>query len=181
MTTPTATDRPTSTDAAAPGTLMYGDLTNELAITRRVLERVPDGRTEWRPHERSMTLGQLATHVAAVPGYTLMLLDKEEVDLAKGSLSAPTLPTTAEILALFDQNAAAMQAAVAAADAAALGRTWTLRHGDHVILSQRKGALIRTMAINHLIHHRAQLTVYLRLLDVPVPWVYGPSADEAMS
>lgn len=159
----------------------YSDIAHELASTRRILARVPDGRFDWAPHKKSMTLGRLATHLAELPRFAVVFFEGDEMDLATSGWTARTLSTTADILALFDENAAAMQAAVAAADGAALGRTWTLRNGDHVILSQQKGALIRTMGISHIVHHRGQLSVYLRLLDVPVPGLYGPSADEAMA
>lgn len=169
------------TASAAPAfvpSMLYADLAEELAATRRTLERVPDGRSDWRPHEKSMTLGRLATHLAEQPAFAMTILGGDELDLARTGYPARTLPTTAEILALFDRDAAALQAAVVALDWPALERRWTMRMGEKVFLSGRKSALIRKAVINHLVHHRAQLGVYLRMLDVPVPSIYGPSADE---
>ena len=158
--------------------LAFGDLAHELANTRRLLERVPDGNDDWRPHDRSMTLGRLASHVADMPWFTHVIVARDELDFAKGDYKQPTARTTAERLAHFDEGAAALTQGVAGLDAEALAFTWTLRSGDHVILQMPRGALIRTMGINHLVHHRAQLGVYLRLLGVAIPGFYGPSADE---
>jgi len=181
MTAPTTTETPALPfGATSAGQLLYGDLAHELAATRRVLERVPDGKSDWKPHGKSMSLGRLATHVAEVPKFALSIIENDGMDLASRDYKPSALPTTAEILALFDQGARQWQEAVAAADFAALARPWTLRRGDKVIMSQPKAALVRGMGINHLVHHRSQLGVYLRLLDVPVPGLYGPSADEAM-
>ncbi|HEX5830661.1 MAG TPA: DinB family protein [Gemmatimonadaceae bacterium] len=169
------------TASAAPEfvpAMLYADLAQELAATRRTLERVPDGRSDWRPHEKSMTLGRLATHLAEQPAFAMTILGSDELDLARSGSSARTLPTTAEMLALFDRDAAALQDAMATLDWPSLERTWTMRMGEKVFLSDRKVALIRKAVINHLVHHRAQLGVYLRMLDVPVPSIYGPSADE---
>ena len=169
----------TAPTAPAPiARTVFGDLAHELASTRRVLERVPDGNADWTPHAKSMTLGKLAAHVADMPRFTQVIVDQEELDFAKGTYHTPALATRDELLAHFDAGAASLQAAVATLDADALARTWTLRSGDHVILAAPKGALVRGMGINHLVHHRAQLGVYLRLLGVPVPGLYGPSADE---
>ena len=170
----------TASPTAAPpiAQLAFGDLAHELASTRRILDRVPDGRHDWAPHAKSMTLGKLANHVADMPRFTLAIADRDELDLADKGFALPAAQTRAELLAHFDQGAAALTDAVARLDADALARTWTLRAGDHVILAMPRGALIRGMGINHLVHHRAQLQVYLRLLDVPVPGLYGPSADE---
>ena len=157
--------------------ILYNDLDDELAATRKTLERFPDGKGDWRPHEKSRTIGELAAHVAQLPGLGLMILQTDELDAA----TRPPLPqvnSAAEVLALFESVAGRLRQAVAAADFAALERPWTLRRGDKVFLSRPKRALMRTMLINHLIHHRAQLGVYYRLLGVPVPGIYGPTADE---
>jgi uncharacterized damage-inducible protein DinB len=125
-----------------------------------------------------MSLGRLATHVAELPKFALSIVRDDELDFMKIGYKPTTLATTAEILTLFDEGARAWQEAVAATDFAALSRPWTLRRGEHVILSLPKAGLVRSMGISHLIHHRAQLSVYLRLLHIPVPGLYGPSADE---
>jgi uncharacterized damage-inducible protein DinB len=173
--TSTASPVPTS---ATPAELLFGDLATELATTRRVLERVPDGRVDWHPHEKSMSLGRLATHLAELPRFTRMLLETEELDWATSDYTPRTLETTAERLALFDVESAAMRAAVEAMTWEAVGSRWMMRAGDHVILAGPRGQLLRTIGMSHMVHHRAQLGVYLRLLGVPVPGVYGPSADE---
>jgi uncharacterized damage-inducible protein DinB len=173
----TDTTAPTSLDGS-PNDLLFSDLPQELAATRRVLERVPEGRADWRPHSKSTSLGNLAAHLAQLPRLARTVLTTDELDWATTPFQPPTVSTNAELLALFDEHATAMQEAVAAADWAALGKRWVMRIGDHVIVNEQKGKLIRTLGITHMAHHRAQLGVYLRLLDVPVPRTYGPSADE---
>jgi uncharacterized damage-inducible protein DinB len=165
----------TSDRAAAD--LLYDDLEGELAATRKTLERFPDGKGAWRPHEKSRPIGELAAHVAQIAGLGIAILETDELDGAKRP-PLPQLNSVAELLALFDPLAARLRQAVAAADLATLERPWTLRRGDRVFLSRPKRSLMRTMMINHLIHHRAQLGVYYRLLGVPVPITYGPTADE---
>lgn len=160
------------------GQLAFGDLAHELASTRRVLERVPDGKHDWAPHEKSMSLGQLANHVADMPQFMLAMVERDELDFKTTEYKLPTAETRADMLAHFDAGAARLANAVAVLDAEALAQTWTMRSGDHVILAKPRGALVRGMGINHLVHHRAQLGVYLRLLDIPLPALYGPSADE---
>jgi uncharacterized damage-inducible protein DinB len=166
--------------ATSAGQLLYGDLEHELTQTRRMLERVPDGRMDWTPHGKSMSLGRLATHVAELPMFAVSIVRDDELDFVKAGYQPRTLATTAEILALFDKGAREWREAVAATDFAKLSRPWTLRRGEHVIVSLPKAVLVRTMGISHVVHHRAQLSVYLRLLDIPVPGLYGPSADEKM-
>jgi len=178
MTTTTTDTATISPATATPAELLFGDLDQEIAATRRVLERVPDGRMDWRPHDKSMTLGRLATHLAELPRFTTTILTTDELDFAKSGYQPVVLSTTAEILALFDERAAAMRVALEAATWEALARRWTMRAGSNVFLEDRKGKLIRTVGISHSVHHRAQLGVYLRLLGVAVPGVYGPSADE---
>lgn len=159
--------------------LTLGDLPHELANTRRVLERVPLDRRDWAPHAKSMTLGHLAVHIAFSPSYGTHMLAHPRFDMAAPMPPAPAIPaTTDELLALFDRNVADLTAALDAADDAKLTSTWEMTHGETVLQSMPLAAALRAWVPNHLIHHRAQLGVYLRLLDVPVPGVYGPSADE---
>lgn len=157
---------------------VFGDLEHELASTRRVLERVPEERFGWQPHEKSMSLGALATHVANLAFWQVGILRDEEYDLAASPAPRDVPPTRAELLATWDRNVEELRRAVEECRDADLGADWTLRSGDHVIFTLPRGAVLRNMGISHMIHHRGQLTVYLRLLDVPVPGVYGPSADE---
>jgi uncharacterized damage-inducible protein DinB len=153
------------------------DLDRELASTRRVLERYPAGKAEWRPHEKSRTLSALATHVANIPNHGAAILTTAEMDVASRP-PQPAKDSAAELLDVFDAGAARLKAAVAETDAAKLGEKWTMRAGPRVLVSESRALLMRLMVVNHLVHHRAQLGVYLRLLDVPIPGVYGPSADE---
>jgi uncharacterized damage-inducible protein DinB len=175
---------PTSTTASAfpagltPAELLYPDMETELATTRRVLERVPDDDPSWRPHDKSTTIGRLATHLSQLPRFAMLMLTSSELDVATTKWPDDTIPTTAERLALFDSLAGEMRERVRKAGWNALAETWTLRAGDHVILSAKKSSLLRTLALSHMAHHRAQLGVYLRLRGVAVPGTYGPSADE---
>jgi uncharacterized damage-inducible protein DinB len=162
--------------------LVLGDLDHELATTRRVLERVPEGHFPWKPHERSMSLGQLASHTANLLHWQAVILRQEEFDLATATPpSKEGLTSRDELLRTFDELAAEVKDALGSADEAALTRAWILRRGDQVLLSQPRAAILRSMGLSHMIHHRGQLCLYLRLLNVPVPSVYGPSADEGAS
>lgn len=153
------------------------DWEDEMASTRRVLERFPDGQGDWRPHEKSRSLAELATHVADGPGLGATILETEELDALTRPRQAP-LGTSAELLERFDRNVERLRAALNTVDGERARAEWTLRAGDQVFVRRPRRALMRTMFLSHTIHHRAQLGVYLRLLDVPVPGVYGPSADE---
>jgi len=156
----------------------FVDLERELATTRRVLERLPEEHYSWKPHEKSMSMGRLALHVAHLLYWQLITLQRDEFDLA----SPPPLrvePTDRdEVLRTFEHNAAAVKDALERIDDAALGRLWTLRRGEQVLLSWPRAKVLRIWGLNHLIHHRGQLCLYLRLLNVPVPAVYFNSADE---
>lgn len=156
----------------------YFDMMHELAGVRRHLERVPDDKLDWRPHDKSKTLGELATHLAQIPFLPIVVATQPELDFAARPPQPKSLPSRDAILATFDETVAALTTAMADVDDAVLDEAWTLRAGPHVVLSQSKGRMLRTLGVSHIIHHRAQLGVYLRLLDIPVPAVYGPSADE---
>ena len=151
---------------------------HEMSTTRKVLERVPEDRFDWKPHARSYSLVQLATHVATIPMWGEMAVTRPEIDLAGGP--PPELAKSrAELLERFDTHAAATRAALTGATDAVMMSPWSLKHGGKTIFTQPKAAIWRGFVMSHLIHHRAQLALYLRLLDVPVPSIYGPSADEA--
>lgn len=160
-------------------TELYADLDLELAATRRMLERVPFEHWDWKPHPKSFTLGRLATHLAELPRFAEVIATTEEMDMAKGPMPPSTVGNTAELVALFDARAATMRTVVASMDAATLAGHWKLRVGDTVYLDAPRSLLLRQHGISHPVHHRAQLSVYLRLLGVPVPGLYGPSADDA--
>lgn len=152
---------------------------HELATTRRVLERVPEAEFGWRPHEKSMTLGQLATHVADIPRYLSVTMDAQFYDVLSGEKGAAEPPVSLEaLLKAFDEKVSKARASLAKASDAEMMAPWTLKRGDHEIFSVPRVATVRTFVMNHLIHHRGQLSVYLRLRGVAVPAIYGPSADE---
>jgi uncharacterized damage-inducible protein DinB len=162
----------------SPAQLLYPDLAKELETTRKMLERVPDEDIEWAPHEKSTRIGRLATHLSQLPRFAATILSQSELDVTVTKWPMDTVATTAERLALFDSLASDMRQRIERVDWRTLRETWTLRAGTHVILSDTKSNLLRSLAISHMAHHRAQLGVYLRLRGVAVPGVYGPSADE---
>jgi uncharacterized damage-inducible protein DinB len=147
----------------------------EMATTRRLLERVPSGKGTWKPHPKSFALGHLAQLVAWMPGWVANTLRETALDLAE----APgySFETTETLLAEFDKNVRAAREALAAVQDADFTVPWSLKRGGQVLLTAPRATVVRTH-INHLVHHRGQLTVYLRLLDVPLPSIYGPTADE---
>ncbi len=149
----------------------------EMATTRRLLERVPSDKGEWKPHVKSFALGHLAQLVTWMPGWIANCLSHTELELT----AAPkySFETTGTLLAGFDQNVREAREALASVRAEDLGVMWSLKRGGQVLFSAPRGAAARTH-LNHLIHHRGQLTVYLRLVDVPLPSIYGPTADERM-
>lgn len=150
---------------------------HEMTTTRKVLERVPEDRFDWKPHTKSFSLGVLAAHVANLPTWGADTLNKSEIDIA-GTPPLVAPPSKTELLAAFDRNVAATRSALAGRSDAELLAMWTLKRGGKPIFSMPKTAVLRSFVFSHLIHHRGQLCVYLRLLDVPVPPIYGPSADE---
>ena len=159
---------------------LYTDLESELATTRRMLERFPSGKSDWRPHEKSMTLSSLASHVAEIPQYGIAIFGSDELDFAKGPYERNRYDTAQDLLAVFDNKVSQLRPALAGLDSTTVATPWTMRNGDYVIVTMPKGAAVRRVMLNHLVHHRAQLGVYYRLLGIPVPGSYGPSADEPM-
>lgn len=159
------------------GESLLSEFDTEMATTRRVLERVPGDKGAWKPHEKSFPLGHLAQLVASMPGWVTSTLHSTDLDLA--SFQGYTLQSTKALLRDFDRNVREARAALAAAKDADFGVPWSLRSGAQVFFTLPRAAVVR-QNLNHLVHHRGQLTVYLRLLDVPIPSIYGPSADEKM-
>lgn len=150
----------------------------EMQSTRKLLECVPDEPLGWKPHPKSMALGRLAGHVAELPNWATMTLKVDCLDLTPDM--KPTIAASrAQLLALFDQNAAEAREAIGGATDEAFAQAWTLKFQGNTVFSMPRVAVMRSVVMNHLIHHRAQLGVYLRLLDVAIPGMYGPSADEA--
>lgn len=157
---------------------LISEVTFEGASTRKLLERVPQDKFDWKPHAKSMSLGRLATHVAEIPEYLANVLTTPELDFSKREYK-PALATSSEnLLQIFDSSYNKAIEALKVTSDEAFRESWSLRNGDHVIFSLPRIAALRTLGISHLIHHRGQLSVYLRLLEIPIPGMYGPSADE---
>jgi uncharacterized damage-inducible protein DinB len=153
------------------------ELTREAETTRRVLERVPQHKLDWKPHTKSMSLGQLALHVAQTPGMVAQLITENECEVPP-QFTQPEAKSGAELLTALDQSVSGARAKLEGWDDASMMAEWTLRRGPKTIMALPRVGMIRSIMLNHWYHHRGQLLVYLRLLDVPVPSVYGPSADE---
>jgi uncharacterized damage-inducible protein DinB len=158
--------------------VMFGDLERELAVTRKVLAAVPSDRLDWKPHAKSMALGQLAIHVATLPEWLTQTLARDVLDFASAPRPPKSVADNAELLRLFDEHVTALGQAVANFDPAAWDAPWSLTNGAQVITTQPRSKVYRVWDLNHLIHHRGQLCVYLRLLDVRVPTVYFNTADD---
>ncbi len=163
--------------------ILLPEFDQEMATTRRLLERVPEDRLDWTPHAKSFTLQALLSHVVDLPGWIPMTLDQDALDVApegQEPWKTPQMETQAAWLAAFDANVAAGRASLEQLEDARLADIWAMKAGARVLFSAPKGAVLRGFVFNHLVHHRAQLGVYLRLLDVPLPGSYGPTADERM-
>lgn len=163
------------------GQSLLPEFDQEMQNTRKTLERVPDNKWSWKPHEKSGTLGWLAAHVGTVPEWIKVTLNTEELDYAPvdgPSYEPPKIENRAQLLAAFDKGVAEARAAIEKANDADFAKNWTLLGGGQTIFTMPRIACIRSMCLNHLYHHRGQLTVYFRLLGVAVPGLYGPSADE---
>ena len=158
--------------------VLLAEFDREAGLTRRVLVRVPSDRFEWRPHEKSMTLGRLVTHLAELPGWGAALVATTEYDLTNRPATDLTDLTLDAALARFDANVAAMRQAIVSRTDPELVAPWTLKSEGRELFTAPRLVALRTLLLDHSTHHRGQLTVYLRLLDVPLPALYGPSADE---
>lgn len=156
--------------------LFLAELEREAAATRRTLERVPEGRYDWKPHEKSMKLGYLAELVARMPGWPVFMINQDELELT--TYKQEPLHTNAELVQALDQGVAAAREALTNTNDDHLLKTWKMLVGGKVVSEQPRHIALRDGVFNHLAHHRGQLTVYLRLNDAPVPAIYGPSADE---
>jgi len=163
------------------GQSMLPEFDQEMQNTRKTLERIPDEKWNWKPHEKSGTLGWLAGHVGTVPEWITMTINTQELDYAPVNGPAyepPKISNRQEVLAAFDKGAAEARAALAGVSDQDIMKNWKLLAGGQEVFTLPRIACIRGMCLNHLIHHRGQLTVYFRLIGVPVPGLYGPSADE---
>ena len=159
-------------------TPMIGELQQKGATTRRMLERVPADKLTWRPHPKSMSLGQLALHIATVPGGLARLSQLSEFDVAQAAFNQKEAESVEEILAAHDSGLQTAQECVRGFDDGAAMASWRLKAGSRELFSVPRGAMLRSLMLNHWYHHRGQLSVYLRMLEVAVPSIYGPSADE---
>jgi uncharacterized damage-inducible protein DinB len=166
----------------AIGQSMLAEFDHEMANTRKTLERVPDDKFEWTPHEKSFPMGKLATHLANLPSWTTVTIEHDEFDMAPNGvpLQTPECHSQQELLETFDANIAKAREALANVTDERIFQNWALVAAGHQIFSMPRIGVLRSFVMNHVIHHRAQLGVYLRLNDIPVPSIYGPSADEQM-
>jgi uncharacterized damage-inducible protein DinB len=157
--------------------MVLPEFDQEMANTRKILERVPDDKLNYKPHEKSMTLGRLAGHIAELPSWGSHTLQLEVLELQTGQQPF-SAKSTRELLDKFDEGTKEARSLISAASDEELKKTWTMNFAGKTVLSMPRSMVLRNVVMNHLIHHRAQLGVYLRLLDVEIPGMYGPSADE---
>jgi uncharacterized damage-inducible protein DinB len=156
---------------------LLAEYDHEMGTTRRLLERLPDDKLTWKPHEKSMSLGGLATHLGNIPHWAGKILTEEFFDLAGAPPNLEAMTSREEIVRLFDESTKKARAAMDRSDAEYMAR-WTLKRGGQEMFSMPRIAAFRSFVLNHIIHHRGQLSVYLRMNNVPIPPIYGPTADE---
>jgi uncharacterized damage-inducible protein DinB len=157
--------------------MLLPEFDDEMKNTRKMLERVPEDKLDYKPHEKSMTLGRLASHVTELPGWAKHTLESEILDLPPGQ-TPYAAQSRKELLATFDKNVSEARELIVRVTDEALEKTWTLKFAGNTIFSMPRSTVLRSVVMNHLIHHRAQLGVYLRLNEIEIPGMYGPSADE---
>jgi uncharacterized damage-inducible protein DinB len=157
---------------------LIGELKHESSSTKKLLERVPAEKFDWSPHSKSMKLGRLAKHIAELNLWVERILNSDEFDFATANFNSNLPESTEAILKIFDEKIAEATAALQQATDDDLNKMWTARRNGQVMFTMPKKVALRSFSYNHIYHHRGQLTVYLRLLDIPVPGMYGPTADE---
>lgn len=150
----------------------------EMAATRKLLERLPEAKADWKPHEKSRTLGDLATHVANIPSLMNVVIKQDEM-VAGTTPRPPKFTTTSALLEFFDQNVKAAREALTGVPDSKMALPWTLKFGDKTVFSRPRSAVLRSFVMSHHIHHRGQLGVYMRMQNVALPSAYGPTADES--
>ncbi len=160
------------------GQVLAMEMEQEASIARRILERLPEDKFEWQPHEKSMTLGRLSAHVAETFEWTGPTIQQDVLDFAKMDFKPESATTTAGLLEKFDTAVKTALEILNGVTDEDIMKPWTMRDGEKVYMTMPKVAVIRGFVLNHMIHHRGQLSVFIRLLDIPVPSIYGPSADE---
>lgn len=157
--------------------MLLKEMEQEAQTTRKMLGRVPDDKFDWKPHEKSMNIRSLVTHIAELPEWVTMVIKTQELDFAKNAYDPKVINTNKELMDYFEKSLADGKATLAATNEQELGEMWTLRNGEMILSSSTKVEMLRTVYCQ-IVHHRAQLGVCLRLLNVPIPGSYGPSADE---
>lgn len=160
------------------GNALIAELEQEAKVTRSVLERIPADKFDWKPHDKSMTFGRLASHVAEMFGWTPATLQHAELDFSKMDYKPFEPKTTSELVEFLDKHVAEAVETLRNSTDETFMENWTMRNGEQVYFTMPKAAVMRSFVMNHIVHHRGQLSVYLRLNDIPVPSIYGPSADE---
>ncbi len=162
---------------ADPLYLAFGDMDHELGVTRKMLSRIPDDRFDWRPHKKSWTMGELASHIVNLLWWQVMTLEEDGIDMSQ-PWPKTEASTQEELIAAFNANEKNLLEVLGRTTVDTLSEPWTLSHEDQVYFTEPKATVLRRYGISHLVHHRAQLSIYLRMNDVPLPPSYGPTADE---
>lgn len=157
---------------------LIAELQHEAATTRKVLERIPEEKFDWKPHEKSMSMQRLATHVAEMFGWITTTIKTSELDFAAGNYEPIAPKTNQELMDYFEKQIGEATQALESFSDESMMDNWTLKNGEQTYFTMPKAAVLRSFCFNHVVHHRGQLTVYLRLNEIPVPEIYGPSADE---
>lgn len=157
---------------------LIGELTHEVEKTRKILSIVPYEKSAWKPHEKSMTLEGIARHIADMYAWVPATVDKDQLDFATDYVPTAKIDSTEKLLERLNTNFNLAIESLNNSSEELLAKNWTMRNGDHIFFTLPKSMVLRDMVLNHIVHHRGQLTVYLRLLDVPIPGIYGPSADD---
>jgi uncharacterized damage-inducible protein DinB len=157
---------------------MIGEFSHEAVGTRKMLERVPEDKLSWKPHDKSMSLGRLASHLAEIPEWAETIVNNDSFDMAGGDYNPKDFSSRQELLECFDANVENFKKILGGQDDEHLFKNWKLTQGDHVAVEMARVACLRGFVLSHIVHHRGQLSVYLRENDVPLPALYGPSADE---
>ena len=160
------------------GQILTAELQHEAISARKMLERIPSDKLTWKPHEKSMTLERIAGHIVEMVGWTKETLTQDELDFSKYDYTPKVYTNSAELVADFDNNVAQAVEILRDTSNETMAENWRMRNGEQIYFEMPKAAVMRTFVMSHIVHHRGQLSVYLRLLDIPVPSIYGPSADE---
>jgi uncharacterized damage-inducible protein DinB len=160
------------------GQILMAELKHEAISTRKMLERIPSDKLAWKPHEKSMTLERIAGHIVEMVGWTKSSLTEDELDFSKFDYKPKEYTDASQLVADLDANVAEAVEILNNTSNETMAENWTMKNGEQVYFTMPKAAVMRTFVMNHIIHHRGQMSVYLRLLDIPVPSIYGPSADE---